>query len=99
MRARTILVAFCVTDCESMKEAQERLMRQLPDPNHPGVDGIDCWWIAEDERYDGSDNDSAVFVPMESGDWWADYVRLSVTKPQCINTFHMPTHDTENPNG
>lgn len=24
---------------------------------------IDCWWIAEDERHDGSDLDSAVFVP------------------------------------
>jgi len=33
----------------------------------PGIDGvdsaIDAWWIAEDDRHDGSDNDSAIFVP------------------------------------
>ena len=23
---------------------------------------MECWWIAEDDRRDGSDNDSAVFV-------------------------------------
>lgn len=62
--AHTILVAFCVTGCDSMEEAQRQLMRQLPSPDHPGVDGIECWWIAEDERHDGSDCDSAVFVDM-----------------------------------
>lgn len=59
----TILVAFTVY-APTWEQAQARLMRQLPSPDHPGVDGIDSWWIAEDERYDGSDNDSAVFVPM-----------------------------------
>jgi hypothetical protein len=23
---------------------------------------LECWWVAEDDRHDGSDNDSAVFV-------------------------------------
>jgi hypothetical protein len=23
---------------------------------------LECWWVAEDDRRDGSDNDSAVFV-------------------------------------
>lgn len=59
----TILVAFTVY-APTWEQAQARLMRQLPSPDHPGVDGIDSWWIAEDERYDGSDNDSAVLVPM-----------------------------------
>jgi hypothetical protein len=27
---------------------------------------IEAWWIAEDERHDGSDLDSAVFVPLGS---------------------------------
>lgn len=27
---------------------------------------VDSWWVAEDDRTDGSDNDSAVFVPMGS---------------------------------
>lgn len=59
----TILVAFTVYAPDFIA-AQRQLMRQLPSPGHPGVDGIDSWWIAEDGRIDGSDNDSAVFVPM-----------------------------------
>jgi hypothetical protein len=37
----------------------------LASPLGPGAEDspIDCWWIAEDDRHDGSDNDSAVFVP------------------------------------
>lgn len=61
--AHTILVAFTV-HAPDFIAAQSQLMRQLPSPGHPGVDGIDSWWIAEDGRIDGSDNDSAVFVPM-----------------------------------
>lgn len=56
----TILVAFTVYAPDFIA-AQSTLMRQLP---KPGVDSIDSWWIAEDGRIDGSDNDSAVFVPM-----------------------------------
>jgi len=67
--AHTILVAFTV-HAPTMEQAQARLMRQLPSPDHPGVDGIDSWWIAEDERYDGSDNDSAVFVPKGKQVTW-----------------------------
>ena len=55
----TILVAFTVY-APDWTAAQATLMRQLP---KPGVDSIGSWWIAEDERIDGSDNDSAVFVP------------------------------------
>lgn len=56
-----IMVAFEVegTDWE---DAQRNLMAALPRPWY--TRGIECWWIAEDERYDGSDNDSAVFVPI-----------------------------------
>lgn len=67
--AHTILVAFTV-HAPDWLAAQEQLMRQLPNPNHPGVDGIDSWWIAEDVRMDGSDNDSAVFVPLGSQVMW-----------------------------
>jgi hypothetical protein len=38
-------------------------MDRLPNPESDGHETIDCWWIAEDDRIDGSDNDSAVFVP------------------------------------
>lgn len=27
------------------------------------LSGVPEWWVAEDDRTDGSDNDSAVFVP------------------------------------
>lgn len=57
-----IMVAFEV-DADTMANAQTTLMDWLPAPSQTDGD-IDCWWIAEDERYDGSDCDSAVFVPM-----------------------------------
>lgn len=72
MAAYTILVAFCV-NAETRAEAQRELMLRLPDPVSdkywPSVgphEVIDSWWIAEDDRIDGSDNNSAVFVPMGS---------------------------------
>jgi hypothetical protein len=57
----TILVAFCVQGT-SFHDAQRRLMGRLPDPAADGHKTIDSWWIAEDDRVDGSDNESAVFV-------------------------------------
>ena len=59
----TILVAFTVY-APTWEQAQRLLMDRLPNPEADGPAVIDSWWIAEDERYDGSDNDSAVFVPM-----------------------------------
>jgi hypothetical protein len=56
----TILVAVTVYAPDRLA-AQSKVMGLLP---KPGVDGVDSWWIAEDDRMDGSDNDSAVFVPM-----------------------------------
>lgn len=53
---RTYLVAFVAT-------SQGELVDALVDANFVDHDGIDCWWIAEDDRIDGSDNDSAIFVP------------------------------------
>ena len=61
-RSETILVAFCVM-AKDRAEAQRLLMNRLPDPEADCHNVIDCWWIAEEDRIDGSDNDSAVFVP------------------------------------
>lgn len=67
--ATTVLVAFAV-NAESAEAAQRLLMARLPDPESDGHEVIDCWWIAEDLRFDNSDNDSAVFVPKgEQGKW------------------------------
>jgi hypothetical protein len=55
--SKIILVAFEVNG-DDWEQAQRTLMQHLPRP----FGAIECWWIAEDVRYDGSDNDSAVFV-------------------------------------
>jgi hypothetical protein len=59
MSEHVMLVAFSVTGA-TRKEAHGRLLPMLPRPNDDA--GLDCWWVAEDDRNDGSDNDSAVFV-------------------------------------
>lgn len=61
----TILVAFTVY-APTREDAQSRLMRLLPQPSRDGIGTLDSWWIAEDDRVDWSDNDSAVFVPLGS---------------------------------
>ena len=57
MPSHVILVAFEV-EGEDRQEAMLDLMDELPRPGAPVV----CWWVAEDDRIDNSDNDSAVFV-------------------------------------
>lgn len=60
-----ILVAFAIY-APSRVDAHRRLMRMLPRPAEDGYLGtLDSWWVAENDRIDGSDNDSAVFVPYE----------------------------------
>lgn len=62
MAFHTVLVAYCV-ESDTPEHAQEILLADLPnvrDHKHPY---LDCWWLAEDASVDGSDNDSAVFVP------------------------------------
>lgn len=63
----TVLVAF-VVNATSHEEAQRRLIGRLPDPAADCHEVIDCWWIADDRRIDGNDNDSAVFVPFGTQD-------------------------------
>lgn len=48
---------------ETRAEAETTLMHFLPRPNGlPDPSPVECWWVAEDDRNDRSDNDSAVFV-------------------------------------
>jgi hypothetical protein len=59
---QVLLVAFSVYGKDRV-QAQERLMRRLPRPgSRDFASPIESWWIAEDDRRDGSDCDSAVFV-------------------------------------
>lgn len=55
----TILVAFSVKS-GSRTEAMAEIYKVLP--NVPEHEKLVCWWIAEDDRMDNSDEDSAVFV-------------------------------------
>ena len=72
MSTHVFLVAVAIEGDLTREEAEIALARTLPRPN---IDGawvgdardpkkaeVECWWIAEDDRRDGSDNDSAVFV-------------------------------------
>lgn len=60
------LVAITIEGPETMtsEESQKALMGLLPTPYGASWDNmqVSSWWIAEDDRLDGSDNDSAVFV-------------------------------------
>lgn len=58
-----ILTAFSIHG-EDSASAEMALQQRLPKIERDGP--ILSWWIAEDERRDGSDNDSAVFVPKGS---------------------------------
>lgn len=75
MSSYGILVCFTVS-APDMEQAQKQLMPQLPNPNSPGVAGIDSWYIAMNERYDGTqpcDGASARFVPEDSVSVELDY--------------------------
>lgn len=53
------LVAVEMAEDFTTREAAEESLRH----HLPATGGhITCWWVAEDDRRDGSDNDSAVFV-------------------------------------
>lgn len=62
LREHVIIAAFGVT-AETRKDAEEYLHTRLPRPGRRGDEYrvVEDWWIAEDTRYDRSDNDSAVF--------------------------------------
>lgn len=75
-----IVVAFTVF-ADSRAQAQKSLMPSLrrgPCQGQlweEGSDYIDSWWIAEDDREDGSDCDSAVFVPKGTQAQWQRAVK------------------------
>ena len=74
-----ILVAFSVS-APSRTAAHTALVYRLPRPQATPTSPILAWWVAEDDRHDGSDLDSAVFV--EPGNQQLAYqhlVRLGLT--------------------
>lgn len=68
-REDVFLVAFGVHGSRNRDDAQDLLMAELKRrlPLGPGpfraVAYVEEWWVAEHDRRDGSDNDSAQFVP------------------------------------
>lgn len=69
-REDVFLVAFTVSGSKSRDDAQDLLIAQLKSrlslgPRSFGpTDYVEEWWVAEHDRRDGSDNDSAEFVPF-----------------------------------
>lgn len=61
-----LMVAFDVKGV-SPEDVHEWLMDQMPEPGIHGDAGeieFDSWWVANDQRFDRSDCDSAVFCAM-----------------------------------
>lgn len=61
-----LLVAFDLRG-PNAQATHEWLHENLPSPGTGGDNdeiNLDSWWVANDERFDGSDTDSAVFVPI-----------------------------------
>jgi hypothetical protein len=60
-----LMVAFDLRGSNA-KSVHEWLHEQMPKPGiHPGHSAdidLDSWWVANDQRFDRSDCDSAVFV-------------------------------------
>lgn len=62
----TFLVAITVDGAATREAAEYWLHDHLPQPGIEfDVNGVtvESWWVAEDDRRDRSDCDSAVFVP------------------------------------
>lgn len=62
MAEHVVIVAMTVeaADRDQAMRTLEWMLVPPPDPRCTG------WWFAEDDRIDGNDNDSAVFVPQGS---------------------------------
>lgn len=92
-----ILVAFTVQDDDRAK-AHDLLMERLPQP-YVGNTPITSWWVAEDDRRDGSDCDSAVFVaPGNQRAAVETLHRLRMT-PECNLQQGAETRDQWEPEG
>jgi len=67
LHSEVFLVGIEVATTLSREDTERFLHSALPAPEtrtpypQPYV-AVESWWIAEDERYDRSDNDSAVFI-------------------------------------
>lgn len=70
-REDVFLVAFGVSGAASRDAAQDLLMAELQSRLPLGAGPLNAtayveeWWVAENDRRDGSDNRSATFVPYE----------------------------------
>jgi hypothetical protein len=67
MEEHVILIAFTVEALGDREEAEAILKHALQGVRQDADDArtprVDSWWVAEDDRHDGSDNQAAVFVP------------------------------------
>lgn len=87
MKEHVFLVAVQVSvpDYMNRLDAEREMRRMLP---RPGDDlrtagRIECWWVAEDDRDDGSDNDSAIFVSPGAQQAAYEVLRKCGFTPDC----------------
>jgi hypothetical protein len=79
-----ILVALQISGAASRAEAEKYLVSRLPRPeDYRAGPLLECWWVAEDDRHDGSDNDSAVFVTPGKQHLASRFLRNAGYTPDC----------------
>lgn len=71
-----VLVAFTVL-ASSFEQANYQMVDWLPKPDQRIVES---WWVAEDTRFDGSDCESAVFVPGDLADGGSGPARAALNQ-------------------
>lgn len=64
MTEHTFLVAVTVEGDQGRAAAELALHRALPMGDTFNDHEVTEWWIAEDYRLDGSDNEAAIFIPL-----------------------------------
>lgn len=88
-QTHVFLVAVAIEGDMTREQAETSLHHALPRPNahYPSPAGtlatVECWWVAEDDRRDGSDNDSAVFVTPGNQQVAYDVLHTCGMTPDC----------------
>ena len=94
MSQTTVIVAFSVEGAgHTSAEAQAEVMSHLTNvvgPYRADKYGVTCWWIAMDDRIDGSDNDSAVFCNPGGQAQAARVLHATIARDPHTGLMHEP---------
>lgn len=87
MKEHVFLVAVQVSlpDYMNRLDAEREMRAMLPRPGEylKTAGQVECWWVAEDDRDDGSDNDSAIFVTPGAAQVAYEVLHKAGLTPDC----------------